>query len=138
MGNRGRKSSASLSVVPPADLLDRGRPEPPPDLTHDQKVEWQAIVRRMAPDWFPRETHGLLAEYCRHVSRARKLAKLIEKLERSREVDIHNYDRLARMADRESRIMASLATRMRMTQSASYDRKKGKGTARRRPWEEEE
>ncbi len=123
-------------MVPPADLLDRGRPEPPSDITAEQAVEWRAIVRRMAADWFPRETHGLLSDYCRHVTRARKIAKLIDKLEASEDTDVHEYDKLARMADRESRAMLTLATRMRMTQYASYNEKKTKGTARRRPWEE--
>ncbi len=138
MGRRGRKSAGALSVVPPADPLDLGRPDPPDDLTVEQATEWRAIVRRMAADWFPRETHPLLADFCRRVCRARKIAKLIEKLERARDFDIHEYDKLARMADRESRTMLTLATRMRMTQYAQYGEKKTKGKARRRPWEEEE
>ncbi len=74
---------SSLSIVPPREVLERGRPDPPRDLTAGQAVEWRAIVRRMPADWFPRETHGLLADYCRHVLRSRKIATLIDRIERA-------------------------------------------------------
>ncbi len=137
MGNRGRQSTSSLAIVPPREVLERGRPEPPKDLTAEQAVEWRAIVRRMPADWFPRETHGLLADYCRHVLRSRKIATLIDRVERTRTVDVDDYDKLAKMADRESRTIASLATKMRISQHASYDRKKAKGAAAARPWEDQ-
>jgi len=35
-------------------------------LTDEQAEEWRAVVSRMAADWFPRETHGMLLAYCRH------------------------------------------------------------------------
>ena len=136
MGNRGRKSAAALSVVPPADPLDLGRPDPPAGLTVEQATEWRAIVCRMASDRFPRETHALLADYCRRVCRARRIARLIEKLEHARTMDVDEYDKLARMADRESRTMLTLATGMRMTQYQEYAKEKTKGKTRRRPWEE--
>ncbi len=128
---------SSLSIVPPRDVLERGRPEPPRDITAEQASEWRAIVRRMPADWFPRETHGLLADFCRHVLRSRKIATLIDRIERARTVDVDEYDKLAKMADRESRTIASLATKMRISQHASYDRKKAKGAAAARPWEDE-
>jgi hypothetical protein len=68
MGKRGRKSSAELSVVTP---LKTRRPPPPEDLTEEQASEWRAVVSRMPPDWFTREHFALLADYCRHVCRAR-------------------------------------------------------------------
>jgi hypothetical protein len=41
------------------------------DLTEDQAAEWRAVVDRLPNDWFPRETHGMLAQFCRHVCTAR-------------------------------------------------------------------
>ncbi len=42
-----------------------------------QIAEWLALVSALPADWFPRETHGLLTDYCRHVVRSRRVALLI-------------------------------------------------------------
>ena len=52
-------------------------PEPPEDQTEEQAAEWRAVVARMRADWFPRETHGLLALYVRHACIARRIARLL-------------------------------------------------------------
>jgi hypothetical protein len=77
MGIRGPK--ASLDLVPPsvADLRGDARPEPPGDLTEAQAAEWRADVDRLPADWFPRETHGLLAQYWRHVCTAQRFAQML-------------------------------------------------------------
>ena len=71
MAQRGRKSAASLSVV---SLIADARPAPPDELAVEEAEEWRAIARRMPADWFARENHPLLSEYCRHIVRARDLA----------------------------------------------------------------
>lgn len=45
------------------------RPDPPDEyrLSDEQTAEWWSVVNRMPADWFPRETHALLAQFCRHV-----------------------------------------------------------------------
>ncbi len=136
MGKRGRRSTASLSIVPLGDLLARGRPKAPKELTPEQAVEWEAIVHRLPADWFPRESHGLLVEYCRHVIRARKIARLIERLERHRDVDIDEYSKFCKMGERESKSIALLATKMRISQHSTYSARKKKGTTASRPWED--
>jgi hypothetical protein len=75
MGIRGPQSSAALEIPSVADLRGDARPEPPSDLTDDQAAEWRAVVERMPADWFPRETYGLLSQYCRHVVTARRIAR---------------------------------------------------------------
>jgi hypothetical protein len=67
----GRKSAASLSVV---SMIGHERPAPPEELTEDEATEWREIAGRMPHDWFTRENFPLLAEYCRHIVRARDLA----------------------------------------------------------------
>ena len=37
------------------------------------RIEWCAVVNRMPADWFPRETHGMLVQYCRLIVGARRL-----------------------------------------------------------------
>jgi hypothetical protein len=137
MGNRGRPSSAALSVVPPltGPIVSTPRPAPPADLTPEQADEWLAVTGRMPADWFPRETFGLLSQYCRHVVAARRIADLIGRLEAKEEFEMEEYDRLLKMQDREGRALSSLAIRMRIAQHAQYDKKKTKGSVAQRPWD---
>lgn len=135
MGQRGRRSAASLSVIPSSVVEIVPRPEPPDELTDEQAGEWRAIVNRLAADWFPRETHSVLAQYCRHVVAARKVAQLIEAVEQAPTVDVAEYDTLLRMQEREGRALSALATRMRLTQQASYDAAKKKPSQSRKLWE---
>lgn|SRR6185369_4635275 len=139
MKTRGRDSAASLEIVPFASKvapLERvERPRPPADLTDDQAEEWRAVVNRMPAEWFPRETHALLADYCRHVVMARKISQLIQQSEEGETLDVGEYDRLGRMAERESRVIASLATKMRLTQQTTYDKTKKKPSTALKPWD---
>lgn len=136
MGARGRKSSAELSVIGPGGVETVRRPEPPADLSDEQADEWREVVNRLPADWFPRETWAILAQYCRHVTRARRLAQLIERAEQAEEVDIKEYRDLLRSEEEQSRAIASLATKMRISQQATYDKSKTKGKATtKRPWD---
>jgi hypothetical protein len=143
MAQRGRKSAASLSIV---SVLGNKRPAPPEELTEEEAEEWRAIAGRMPPDWFTRESHPLLAAYCRHIVAARLLAKDIERFSRfPPEVrlasdGIELYDRLRKMADRESRVITTLATKMRLSQQSRYTENRAATAANRsktvsKPWE---
>ena len=99
MGMRGPKSSAALKIPSVAELRGDARPEPPEELTEEQAAEWRAVVDRLPADWFPRETHGLLAQYCRHVVSARRVARLLEELDAL--ADTRAYDRLLKAQERE-------------------------------------
>jgi O-glycosyl hydrolase len=132
MVQRGRKSAAAL-VAAPLEIAQR--PDAPYDLTDEQSDEWWAIVNRMPSDWFPRETHGMLAQYCRHVVRARRLAQLIDKAEGSEEFDLKEYRELLISEEAQTRAMASLATRMRLSQQTTYDKSKKKPAQGKNLWE---
>lgn len=135
MGTRGPRSSASLSVISSSGIEAVERPRAPKELTDEQSFEWTAIVNRMPADWFPRETHGMLAQYCRHVISARRVAQLLADCETSEDFDVENYDRLLKMQEREGRALSSLATRMRLSQQTTYDKSKKKPGQTRKPWE---
>lgn len=137
MGARGKKPQAALSVVKPGAVTAVERPEAPGELTDEQAAEWRAIVDRMPADWFPRETHGLLAQYCRHVVAARRVAQLLEQHEKGEmetEDWLSDYDKLLKFQEREGRAMSSLATRMRISQQAQYSHKKKTGTGAKKPF----
>lgn len=139
MAARGRKSAASTQIVVPSTVEVVERPLPPQELTPEQADEWVAITERMPADWFPRETHGMLTQYCRHVVAAKRVAQLITRIEKSRNLDIDDYDKLLKMQEREGRAMSSLATRMRITQQATVRAEEAKKPSQvSRPWQEDD
>ena len=117
MAKRGRVSAAALMIATP--VLKTERPDAPYDLTDEQSEEWWAVVNRMPADWFPRETHAMLAQYCRHVVASRRVAQLVAACEKDKNLDVEKYDRLLKMQEREGRAISSLATRMRISQQAT-------------------
>jgi len=131
MGTRGRKSVASMTTAPAVAFLPQ-RPDPPADLSAAEAVEWREIVHRLPADWFPRETHGLLAAYCRHIVSARRVASLIEAAD---DDDVPALARLLRMQAAQSMAIATLSAKMRLAQSAAVDRRKTRGPTAPRPWE---
>ena len=110
------------------------RPEPPDYLTNEQATVWRSVVNRLPADWFPPVTHALLAQFCRHVTSARHIAGLIEKLAQSDASSLILFDRLLRMQERETRVISSLATRLRMTNQSRFSRNKRTGTTVSKPW----
>ena len=130
----GRTSAAALEVrqVSPVEAVQR--PDAPYDLTDEQSEEWWAVVNRMPADWFPRETHGILSQYCRHVVAARRVAQLVA-AEEAGEFDLNRYDQLLKMQEREGRALSSLATRLRITQQATVSSKASKPGQNRKPWQ---
>lgn len=137
MGARGKRSTQSLAVTKTATIESVQRPDAPYDLTDEQTQEWWAVVNRMPADWFPRETHGLLAQYCRHIVTARRVAQLVSAEEAREEFDVEAYDRLLKMQEREGRALSSLATRMRISQQTTYDPERRKGSQVKKPWEDQ-
>jgi chaperone required for assembly of F1-ATPase len=136
MATRGRKSAASLEIVTASPVGTVARPDAPYDLTDEQTEEWLAVVNRMPADWFPRETHGMLAQYCRHVVAARRVAQLISKAEKQKALDVEAYDRLLKMQEREGRAISSLATRMRISQQATVRAEQARKPKQvDKPWE---
>lgn len=135
MKQRGRQSAASVAVIGAGGIETVRRPNPPHDLSDEQAEEWRAVVNQLPADWFPRETHQLLAQYCRHVVAGRRVAQLIASEEAAEEFDVERYDRLLKMQEREGRAMTSLATKMRMSQQATYDREKKKPRQVSKPWQ---
>lgn len=134
MEGRGRKSSASLSVV--ATGVPQ-RMEPQSDLTESQAQLWRDVVNTKPVDWFAPDSAPLLAEYVRGVDMCNRLALLIEAATAGGEVG--EVKALLDMRDKESRRVTSLATKMRLSQQSRYtdkaagtaDRKAGKD----RPWQ---
>jgi len=131
-----------MSVVSNIGVTER--PKPPADLNKEQKDEWRRVVERLPADWFPGETHSMLAGYCRHHSNALRVGVLIEEMlgrPLSGEgndpdfcFDLDAYDKLLKMQERESRAQVASARSLRFTLQASYDKSKKKGSKTKAPW----
>jgi hypothetical protein len=136
MEGRGRKSTASLTVVASNPTQSLKRPEPPSDLTPEQSAEWVAVVNRLPADWFPRETHPVLVSYVRHIVAARHVAQLIAKAEKGDSVDVDYYDKLLKLQERETRAITACARSMRLTQQTTYLPTKKKPGPVENPWDD--
>src|SRR5215212_9757776 len=121
MGIRGPKSAAELAIQ---------RPKAPADLTKEQTEVWREIINEMPADWFGPETAPMLSQYCRHIDAARKVALLIGQAEKGEQFAVEDYARLLKMQETESRAIASLATKMRLSQQSKYGAR-GADTAQR-------
>lgn len=136
MAAKGRKSSAALSLASSTVVTAIQRPRAPNDLSEEAAKEWRAIVNRLPADWFPAETHPLLASYCRHIITSRRVASLIAACEASKPFDVAEYERLLKMQERESRALAALGRGMRLTQQSTYGNRKEKPSLpSEAPWE---
>lgn len=138
---RGRKSAGDLMAAQTiaGAVLRLDRPDPPGDLSDEQAVEWRAIVDRMPGGYFPRETHPLLVQLCRHIVTSRRVAQLIAATEATSPINIDVYKDLLKLQEGEGRAISSLMTRMRLTQQATVNAKVQKPIdvgADKRPWEE--
>ena len=137
-----RISDDAKSVVPPPEALAADPPPPPAQLPEREAQEWRAVVARMGPMWFGRETHAFLATFCcvkvqlEDVSAA--LAEfgpgLPEQGERWR-----RFQELTRLRGQLAHQLTSLGRALRLTPQARYDRHWAGAEARRRagrppPW----
>src|SRR5215213_11659691 len=102
------------------------RPLPPDYLTSEQREVWRKVLDDLPADWFRDSNLDLLASYCRHVIASRRVAQLIEIEEKSDAFSPSNYDLLLRMQNRESRALATMGTKLRLTQQALVARDKTK------------
>lgn len=137
MKQRGRISAQAVeisSIAVPIQVIERQRP--PHDLTDEEVEIWAAVVSAEPADWFSPSTVPLLAQYCRHVIQAKRIAVLIERGTSDPDLDVKDWERLLKMQERESRMIASLATKMRISQqSTTNHRGNKKPNATRKPWE---
>jgi hypothetical protein len=140
MGQRGRTSTAALSVVAGTDI--DGRPKPPSDLTPYQSEVWERTVANEGVNTFKTAAlQQLLKEYCRHVETADRLSKQVDRAtEEGSNLSYQDIDCLLRMRDRETKALADKATKLRLTNQSRYT-PQAAGTAsknaagKRKPWQ---
>lgn len=132
---RGRVSAAALEIAPMGAIERVERVRPPSEMVDEEVEVWASVVNSEAADWFTSSTTPLLAQYCRHVVQAKRVAALIERATSDAELAVQDYDRLLHMQDRESRAIAMLATKMRISQQSITNHRGNKQKTTRKPWE---
>lgn len=132
---RGRKSLASLTIVSGVtDIVERQRA--PHDLNDEETEVWASVVNTFDADWFTPATVPLLAQYCRHAVHARRIAELLDKSMSDPEMPIGAYAALLKVQRAESAMLATLATKMRISQQATTNHRGNSiKTASKKPWE---
>lgn len=137
-----RKSAASLSIV---TNLPVQRLRPPSRLPKEAAAVWRAVVSSKPADWFRADTAVLLEQYVLAVIGHRVVSKQVRAVKTDTLTTADGlaiYDRLLRMQDRQARVSASLATKLRLTQQSRYTPQAaataaGKVKTGTRPWEDQ-
>lgn len=138
---RGRKSAASLAVA--SGIAARvKRLAPPVNLTEIERALWLGVVNDQPAESFTATHAPLLVAYVQHIARGLVLADRINDMQPHDLGDpeaLDYYDKLLKMAERESRAASSLATRLRITRQAidqqTVARKLVNAPKGRKPWE---
>jgi hypothetical protein len=125
-------------MVPSALAEVMWRPEAPDDLTIEQSEEWHAIVQTMPADHFMRGNYPLLAQLCRHIVSARRIAQLVEKVANRKVLDLKELTALFQLQAAETAAIMRLSRSMRLTQQSIMraETTKHPNGPTKRPWEE--
>lgn len=141
MQQRGRKKQGDV-VEADLSILSTDRVIPPATLTDAEINVWDEVVNDHPADFFTSTHKSLLTMYCRHVVRSQILDQEILSFDMAWLADgdgLDRYDKLLKMAERETRAASSLATRLRITkqaldqQTAALSKSRQKKTVK--PWE---
>jgi hypothetical protein len=128
-------------------LPGQERYDPPAALDAKAAVVWREFMDAMPAGWFGRETFPILKMLCRHIVSQEKLATKIDvmvdgMIDLTSPDDLKEMRLLTTVLERQTRIVATLATQLRLTpKSRGEYRKKDNSDAtatnsRHRPWEE--
>jgi len=116
-----KKSSASLTVVPnnPMDA----RLLAPKRLTSRQKELWSEIVSSKPAAWFDAANSALLLGYVKSIVSHEILTSQSDAIEATLmepDADLKRLNRLHIMIERQSRLIQTFATKLRLTQQSRY------------------
>jgi hypothetical protein len=144
MHTRGRYSAADLST-PLAVGLNGPReplPQPPAYFNEREVTEWRTIVECLGPDFFPRESLALLANYVSISCQVEAISAALSKFKEGppRDVRRKEYGELMRFRGPLIIQLATLSAKLRLAPSARNDRDRttrraGQSVGLKKPWE---
>lgn len=132
-------SQLQKSIKVAVDNLPK-RVKPVSNLSPDQETEFNSIVNRFPADYFGAEVIPLLEQLVRHIVRSRDIDGIITDHAgyngKGDKEWVEMYDRLAKMAQRESAAIASLSTKLRITNQATTNHRGHRiENTVKKPWE---
>jgi hypothetical protein len=134
---RGRKSSVSLAVVPPA--LSGEPPAPPAELDAAEARIWTAIVGALPPAWLDAAAQEILVRAVAQASVCERLEAQLREKRRRADPDLDAIATLAAQHAASAKALAHLLGVLRATpRSRMVPRGAGRQmaqVARVRPWE---
>ena len=135
MGIRGRKSGADLAIVPRrGEILVLERPQPPENLSDEEKTQWITTVNTFEADHFNAAALPLLEAYCFSAVERRKIAQRVREMEEG-DGEIRELDRLLAMHEREARLLAQHASRLRIASATHVKQVKAQTIRSGKPWD---
>jgi|SRR5215475_1104719 len=137
MPRQSADAIAALNIAP--DPMP-DRPDPPDELTEEEAQCWRKIVAALPPDWFRPETDPILVELCQHICMSRMFSVQIASYRNKKILtpkDSKVLYNLVKMKSTESRLVATLSTKLRLTAGAKHKTGKRalKQLSNRKPWD---
>jgi hypothetical protein len=139
---RGRTTQPKANM--PFAARSAEHPPPPAELNEEEAEIFFSIVNRMPPDYFPIPTFPMLVNLCRHVRGSRWFARQLQELEaklphvEERTELLRAMMSLRRAQSNESRTIAMLCTRLKLTQlydATSIHKARRSFLSEQRPWD---
>jgi hypothetical protein len=123
MIKRGRPSANDTSPVVIKGSFGE-RPEPPEDLTDEQKATWRELTSSEPQDFFSTGAlRNMLKDYCRARSEIERLSRIVSYFQDDwikPEEGARRLQLYLRMRNEEIRRASDLATKMRLTNQSRY------------------
>ena len=128
-GRASAAQAAHMAIVKahPKAVIPGDRPDPPSRLGERQAEEWRAIVARMPPRWFERESWPLLEALCiatvEMIDIDRELMRYGKGIPKADKAFRH-YRMLSSMRARCQVMVGQFSTKLRLAHQSRYDRLK--------------
>ena len=117
MNQPGRKSAASLSVIPIGASVPRL--SPPAHLNADARAAWNEVVAARPAEFFDRSSAALLESYAVATAEHRRLSKIIGTLDPIADAD--TFGKITRAMDTHALRIGAVATKLRLTNQSRFD-----------------
>lgn len=119
MAKRGRKSAASLAVVPVTGIRPTAvRLTCPGHLSTAVAEVWRTVIASRPSDFFDAGAGPLLESYCTATSEHRRLSVFLADLDPVGDID--TLAKVTRLLDAHAARIGSCATRLRLTNQSRY------------------
>jgi hypothetical protein len=135
-----KSSAAAMAVLP--HLQPVKVPPAPASLTPKQAELWKTFITSKPSDWFDPGSLPLVAALCKHTTSFDDIDALMQGLDLSDDEQLKRYSQLELLRDRESKAMANLSAKLRLTIQSRYTPMSARTAAMRGsrytpPWEYE-